>query len=538
MSRTKRDIFWKFLQDRAMLVVAVLFIAASAVVLWHNARLSRSLIESTALQDAALYSEAIVAFRTLYTREVVSTVRKQGIEVTHDYQDHQGAIPLPATLSMLLGKEIGEHRSGAETRLYSAYPFPWREETGGLRDDFAKEAWRALRQNPDKPFHQFEDVGGRRALRFATADLMRPSCVQCHNSHTQTPKNDWKEGDVRGVLEVILPMDQVEAQTQAGLQGTLFLMGGMTVIGVGILAVVIGRLRGTSSELEQHVEVLNNREQQIRRINEQLVMARDEALEASRTKSLFLSNMSHELRTPLNAIIGYSEMLEEESEELGLQEAVDDVKQINTAGTHLLAIIDDILDISNIEAGKVELKLQTFPVAEVIDEVVANIEPETKKSENTFTVESGDGLGSMHADITKVRQCLLILLSNACKFTEKGAITIRANRESNDGGDWIRFHVIDTGVGIDAAQLPTLFEPFTQADLSSTRKFGGAGLGLAICRKYCQMMGGEISVDTQPGKGSKFTITIPAQVSDNISEPSLTDSAMEELPDATEEVEA
>lgn len=164
-------------------------------------QVAEDLVETIALENAALYSQAIEEFRTVYTSEVVSTAREQGIEVTHDYRDKEHAIPLPATLSMILGQRIGEHEAGAETRLYSAYPFPWREEESQeiFTDPFAQEAWDTLTANPEIPFYRFEEMGGRRFLRYARADLMRSGCLNCHNTHPDTPRTGWKEGDVRGV---------------------------------------------------------------------------------------------------------------------------------------------------------------------------------------------------------------------------------------------------------------------------------------------------------------------------------------------------
>ena len=221
---------------------------------WHVARLQSDLMETMALANADLYTQALAEFRTLYTRDVVERVRRQGIKVTHDFEKDEKAIPLPATLSMKLGQSIGAHRKGAETRLYSAYPFPWRKEQGGLQDDFGREAWGFLTQNPQQPFFRFEQFKGRPSLRYATADLMRASCVDCHNQHPDTPKNDWKENDVRGVLEIIHPLDTVVAAAKTGTGETFGLMAVLGVLSLGGLALVINKVRRTSWILEQRVE--------------------------------------------------------------------------------------------------------------------------------------------------------------------------------------------------------------------------------------------------------------------------------------------
>ncbi len=251
-----------------------------------------------------------------------------------------------------------------------------------------------------------------------------------------------------------------------------------------------------------------------RRAEEEVAKAKEAAETANKTKSLFLANMSHELRTPLNAILGYSEMLQEEASDRQLDDFGTDLKKINAAGKHLLALINDILDLSKIEAGKMELFLESFDLAELIDEVASTIRPLVEKNANTLRIECAPDLGVMHADQIKVRQGLFNLLSNAVKFTQEGSVTLNAGRERMDDCEWIVFRVADTGIGLSPDKIVKLFQDFTQADASTTRKFGGTGLGLALTRRFCQMMGGDVTVHSVPGEGSIFTIKLPAVVSD------------------------
>jgi signal transduction histidine kinase len=233
---------------------------------------------------------------------------------------------------------------------------------------------------------------------------------------------------------------------------------------------------------------------------------------ASRYKSEFLANMSHELRTPLNAIIGYSEMLQEEAADLGYADFTPDLQKINAAGKHLLALINDILDLSKIEAGRMDLYLETFDLAAMIHDVATTVQPLAEKNANTLVVQCADNLGPMRADLTKVRQALFNLLSNACKFTKQGTVSLEVTRQEEEGGEWITFRVCDTGIGMTPEQMGKLFQAFSQAEASTTRRYGGTGLGLAITKRFCQMMRGDVTVESELGKGSTFTIRLLTDV--------------------------
>jgi signal transduction histidine kinase/DNA-binding response OmpR family regulator len=234
--------------------------------------------------------------------------------------------------------------------------------------------------------------------------------------------------------------------------------------------------------------------------------------EANRLKSQFLANVSHELRTPLNAIMGYSEMLIEDAAELGAEQFVADLEKINTSGKHLLELINTLLDISKIEAGKMDLHLETFNVATMVKDVAAVIRPLAQKKSNRMEMSCDKDVGSMHGDLTKVRQVLFNLLSNACRFTDQGTFALTVAREKSTGKDWLVFRVSDTGIGMTPQHIGRLFQEFSQADASTTRKYGGTGLGLALSRRLCRMMGGDIEVQSEAGKGSVFTARLPTQV--------------------------
>jgi signal transduction histidine kinase/DNA-binding response OmpR family regulator len=264
------------------------------------------------------------------------------------------------------------------------------------------------------------------------------------------------------------------------------------------------RLRSAHNDLTQANNELEHRRHEL-----EVLMLAAEA--ANRAKSQFLANMSHELRTPMNAIIGYSEMLVEEARDLRQDTFIPDLQKINAAGKHLLAVINDILDLSKIEAGKMDLYLERFPVREMVHDVVATMEPLMAKNANQLVVELAPEVDTMYSDLTKVRQALFNLLSNACKFTHSGSIELRTRLLDGPARE-IEFRVSDSGIGMTADQKSKIFEAFTQADASTTRKYGGTGLGLTITRKFCQMMGGEITVESEPDRGTTFAIRLPLEV--------------------------
>jgi signal transduction histidine kinase len=229
---------------------------------------------------------------------------------------------------------------------------------------------------------------------------------------------------------------------------------------------------------------------------------------ASENKSQFVSSMSHELRTPLNAIIGLTEMMVKNAARFGTEKAQEPLQRVNRAGTHLLGLINQVLDLSKIEAGKLELNPQTVRLAPLINEVIGTAGQLAEQNKNRLVVDAQESLGALTVDPMRLRQILLNLLSNACKFTKEGEVRLRARRVAN-GRDWIEFAVADTGIGMTPEQQAKLFEEFSQADAMTAQRFGGTGLGLALSRKLARMMGGDVTVTSEPGKGSVFTVRLP-----------------------------
>jgi signal transduction histidine kinase len=263
------------------------------------------------------------------------------------------------------------------------------------------------------------------------------------------------------------------------------------------------------TEMKRRERRLSELVDELAATRDEALQARDQAMEANRTKSQFLANMSHELRTPLNAIIGITEMLEEDARDDALDDYIEPLERVSRAGTHLLHLINEVLDLSKIEAGRIEFHVEAIDIAELTEELATTAQPLADQKGNRLAVRCPEESGTMHGDPTRVRQVVLNLLSNACKFTEGGEVSLAVSRKRTRGKDWIRFAVADTGIGMTPEQQAKVFEEFAQADSSTTRKYGGTGLGLAISRRFCRMMGGDIELVSEPGVGSTFTARLP-----------------------------
>jgi signal transduction histidine kinase/ActR/RegA family two-component response regulator len=311
----------------------------------------------------------------------------------------------------------------------------------------------------------------------------------------------------------------LSALTGIGILSTL-----CAAIYVSMMALSYANIVANQSELEH--EVQNHRTTAIK-----LREAKEEAEAANRAKSEFLAKMSHELRTPLNAVIGYSDMLLEDMEIEGAEaQQAEDLRKINGAGKHLLSLITDVLDLSKIEAGKMELFNECFDFGALVDDMVAMCRPLCARNGNELIVERDRDLGTAEGDVTKLRQAVLNLLSNAAKFTRNGRVTLTVAREPRAGGDWIRIAVRDTGIGISRDNLRKLFQNFNQAEASTSTKYGGTGLGLSLTQKLSRLMGGDVTVESELGRGSCFTIRLPASLADTVQRRAEVDRMAEPMP--------
>ena len=483
------------LHNHTVPLLAILFCAAAALALWQLSRLSWQLVQSSAVQGASQQSDSLRALRKFYTSEVADRVAPHGIEVTHDYATKEKAIPLPATFSMELSELISKQSTGMQARLYSDFPFPWRKE-GGPRDDFEREAIRQLRQFPDQPFYRFEDSQGRQSLRYAVADRMEAGCVSCHNTHPDSPKTDWKLGDVRGVLEIIRPLDSIIAQTHAGLRETFALMALLGVLGLSGLGLMVGRLRQSQAEARER-ELAD----QQRNAAMQAELARVSRLT---TMGEMASSIAHEINQPLASVVNNANAARRwldrdppNTEEV--QAALARIVMDGERGSHIIGNIRSMVKKGDLSRAQIDLN-------KLINDTIGLAEDQFQRHGVSIRSELADDLPRVIADRVQLQQVMLNLLMNADEavlsvYDHERLVRVRSEKRDHE----VLIEVADSGGGIEPENTKRIFEAFF------TTKSEGMGMGLCICRTIVKSHGGRIIVTQGIPYGSIFQVILPSE---------------------------
>jgi len=496
----------------------VLVVAIAGVSL-YLLRLESQLVESIALKDAAQYSNALTQFRTLYTSEVVERAREGGTVVTHNYLEEPGSIPLPATLSILLGNRMDES-SGASVSLYSDYPFPWRRAAGGPRDTFQWRALAELRQDPSKAVTEFQSVEGRKILRYATADLMRPSCVACHNSHPNSPKTDWAVGDVRGVLEVTRPIVQRQTPARATLRNFVALLAAIVVTGMTGLTLLAARLRRQSLVSEQLASdaIRINRELEQESSERARAQAQSQEFEAQvhhaqklESIGILAGGIAHDFNNLLMAVQGNSELaLAQLPQDSGARENILKIERSAVRAAELTEQLLVYAGRARLERKQVDLGLLVRDMSRLL---ATSLGPGVEQSH-----QLADSLPPVTGDSAQLQQVVMNLITNASEACGKsGRIRVSTGveelgpeplsgaifRSEVEPGPYVYLEVEDDGIGIDDATLARIFDPFF------TTKSDGRGLGLAALQGIVRSHSGALIVESTPGRGTRFRVLIP-----------------------------
>ena len=474
----------------ALLISGALMFAGSVLYIEHiNAkRTQRDALNLI----AQAYSKAILTFRDFYAQVILAKIHGSGIEVTHEYTHRDKAVPIPATMSLDLIQFLNARDVDATMRLISEYPFPARSNR--ILSEFDRRALTHLQTTSDESYSEEFRIEQKSLFEFAVPIRMTEACVGCHNTHQDSPKRDWKIGDIRGLQIVSLKPEMVGSES---LEQRVYLI----VAILFFFAFTFGTI----------VWLINRNHLAFRlvlREKEALAEARDAAESANRAKSEFLANMSHEIRTPMNGIIGMADLALDDCSD---KDRMEYMRIVKTSADSLLGIINDILDFSKVEAGKLVVEHIGFRLRQTLHECLQPLILRAKEKGLEITCNiSADVPDSVRGDPTRLRQILLNLVGNAIKFTEQGRVAIRVTVQAlNAETASLRVSVSDDGIGIPADKLATIFEAFSQADTSTTRKYGGTGLGLTITHRLVELLGGKLEVDSQPGVGSDFHFTLP-----------------------------
>lgn len=448
-----------------------------------------------------VYSNSISVYRDFYSKVILKRLHNSNIEITHDYKSKENAIPIPATMSLDLVSYLNIRDADINLRISSEYPYPWRKNR--IFSGFDKEATNYFETTSEEYYFKLLNRDDKQYFEYAIPIKMSASCVDCHNSHPDSPKKDWKIGDTRGIQVVSIYPNIINDENE--FSNRIYLIILIIIFFAFNISVIVWLLR---KDKDQYNIILKDKEK--------LRIALDEAKEANAAKSQFLANMSHEIRTPLNAIIGFSEIL---SQSYLSKSEKEQAKIIHKSGISLLDIINDILDFSKIESGQFELFEESNELKLLSQDVTNLFEIKAKEKNIKLNIQIDEKIPNyLIFDSIKLRQVLLNLISNAIKFTpENGNILFKIDvLEQSQKNVKIYFEVKDSGIGIPKNKQVSVFEAFTQADGSVSKKFGGTGLGLTIVSKIVNLMGSKIQLESTEGKGSKFYFVVDFKIGEEI----------------------
>ena len=473
---------------KTLIVVATLFLFSVIGSLVFIFYFEKRLIETSALDSAELLSDALSEFRTMYTAKVVENVKNHpDISVTHDYEAIENAIPLPATLSMELGEKIGQRLPGSEAHLYSPYPFPWRQESGGLKDEFRREAWSALNENPDIPFFRITQYKGRKVLRFATADLMRTECVHCHNNHPDAPKTGWKTGDVRGVLEIIHVVEIITDHHKAGIRGLYLFASLITLFGfTGLLLLAINNSTSVKEFISQ---------------------------KKLASLGVISAKMAHEISQPLGAALLRTqqlrryidlkqfEKLSRSSDKLtaNLYRIDNIITQLAAVGKTAGSLDDEVLNLNHIT----EFITQDLLDADLQDLLDADLED----AQIILDLDLSTEVLNIKANKTEIERVIVNLVKNAIDAMKDNIGDKKIRVETAIVNNHAVLKITDNGCGISEEVREHMFDAFF-----TTKIVGEAtGLGLAMCFGIISALHGDIEVESILNQGTTFTVKIPLE---------------------------
>lgn len=494
-----REKFLSIFFKRSRLLIIALFVIGFIFCIIPLQRFQENLLKVNSIEDARLYSRAISHFRTIYTREVVLKAQKHGMKITHDYKKDAHAIPLPAAFSMLLGEEIAKDRYGGKVSLYSPYPFSWRKNTGGLTDDFKKAAWSAFLKDPQTDYFRFENENGATYLRYAVPDVMRESCVQCHNTHPQSPKVGWKVGDVRGILEVKRPVTQVNEKATTLFYERMLQLFGFLIIFLIFLYFLLTSLRKKIALLDAQAVLIQNQQQQL--------------VQNSKMSALgeMAGGIAHEINNPLAAInmtvrTMKKQLQKENTDKNSMLQCMNDV-EATVARIHKI-----VMGLRTISRNDPNEKLDSVLLQSIFDDVLSLCAEKIKNSGIELTIDDSEGV------LNKLVQCSRIPLSQVIiNLIQNAHDAIEEAR--SDQAKWIKIKlhlnqkllvvkVIDSGAGIDKAIVDKIFQPFfTTKDIGK-----GTGIGLSLSKSIIEKQSGRLYYDHTSAK-TCFVIEIPQNLS-------------------------